>query len=263
MLLKNGQYSRSIILFWGVIDVGNISLAYGITNLIYLRTGSFPLIYNKSLFAIIILCWLSSFLLTKTYSLSYFKRFQYIIFGLGKCFLLHVLFLFFSVLIIAQLNTGDLKFIIAVHLVFLSLSILLRILQLLLYRRIISLKKFQTRYIIIGNTVGGQRLLRYLKNAKHPGFVFFGFFDDNLNTPLTAGKIKDIPAYCKEHKVNQIFYALSPGSSLYHQLIKFADDHYIYFGLIKINKLLIKPQLNIDAYDEHITVFPFQNAKFS
>lgn len=263
MLLKDEQYSRSIILLWGLIDVCSIFIACGITNFDNAKNGSILLINSEPLSAIIILCWLSSFLLTKAYSIIYFKRIKYIFFGLGKCFLIHVLLLLSSLVFITQLNTGDLKFIVAVHFIFLSTSIFLRLLQLLLYRKVMSLKRFQTRYIIIGNTFGGRRLYRYLEKAKLPGFVFLGFFDDYIKTPLTVGITPDIPSFCKEHQVNQIFYALSSDSILYHQIARFADDNYIHFGKMETDKLLSKSTIRTYPYDEYISALPFQRAKLT
>lgn len=257
--LKNDQYSRSIILLWGFVDFCCITVGYYITNLFYLESK----LYDKSLLVIIMLSWFSSSLLTKAYDLKFFKHTHYILYGLGKSLIIHVLLLSFSLGFIVQLHSIGINSIIFIHSIFLVLLFFLRILQLLLYKKIRNLKRFQTRYIIVGNTFGGRKLYHYLKSVNYPGLVFLGFIDECVESHLTVGKLRDIPDFCKKHEINQIFYALSPDSALYHQLIRFADDNYIHFGLIEADKLLPNSLIRSYTYEEYILAFPLQDAKTS
>lgn len=259
--IKSAPHSKAIILLWGFIDVCSIVFGYHIADLLY--SGSNFSLQGKPLLAIIILSWLSSFILAKTYSVIYLKRIQSILIGLGKCFSIHISFLFFSLLFINHTNKIEFEFITTLHIIFLPVSFLLRISQLFLYRKIRSLKEYQTRYIIIGHNAEGQKFHSYLQNEDHPGFVFLGFFDERIKNHLTVGKLQDVPAYCKKHEVNQIFYALSPASALYHQLSRFADENYIHFGLVQIENLLPALFIRTYTYDEYTSVFPFQDARFS
>ena len=138
-----------------------------------------------------------------------------------------------------------------------SLSVFIKATLLFIYKE--SHQQFRSRYIIIGYSEMGQQLFEYLQYQKSHSHQFMGFFDDNYKAPyLHAGKVEDVYAYCKKHKISQIYLAINANSSLIRKLADFADSQYIYFGYI-INQTQLQKSL---LPQTELQLFPSKQSNF-
>ena len=55
----------------------------------------------------------------------------------------------------------------------------------------------------------------------------------NQQGSLVKGNLDDLKKYCVKHKVREIYFALPEKSYALGELAKFADEHFIHFGLVQ------------------------------
>ncbi len=58
-------------------------------------------------------------------------------------------------------------------------------------------------------------------------------FDDTHTGSLVKGNIDAVKEYCIKHEIREIYFALPDKSEALNDLAKFADDHFIHFGLVQ------------------------------
>ena len=138
--IKQSQCSRSFILIWLVLDLGSLFGSYYIANLMFEKDFVFST-QHKTFLAILILCWVASFLITKAYATKYFKSTYSILRGLLRCLLAHSLLM----LICYSMITADLNnvLILVFYFVFFVAIYLLRITALWVYTYFKNLYRYQ------------------------------------------------------------------------------------------------------------------------
>lgn len=91
--------------------------------------------------------------------------------------------------------------------------------------------------IIIGSTPRGKELAQYFGKTRLLSQQYLGFFDDNLSaeeqaSPSYLGTLSDVEKYCIEHHVREIYYASNEHKEFFEGLKKFADNQFIFLGII-------------------------------
>ena len=91
--------------------------------------------------------------------------------------------------------------------------------------------------VIIGNTPRGKELSRYFLTTTSLPQNYLGFFDNFYPTrvedmPFYLGALEDVKKYCLEKNVKEIYYALDQQRDYFTELLEFADENFIYLGII-------------------------------
>lgn len=230
--LKKGQYSKAFIFLWGIIDICCIYVSNHLIFQHQVWSDADVIATSKTTLTIFTLSWLASSILSNAYLVNSVNCLKNILNSVFRCFLYSSLI---SIFFLTNIHQGWylIQHVIEVCILFVVLAFSVRVLLLLLYQLSRNAKQNQTRYIIIGYSPSGQKLYKHFKTVRKPGYVFLGFFDDHKEDHKIEGKIKDIADYCLRNDVNQIFYALPDNSELIEDLINFADNNFIHFGLVQ------------------------------
>lgn len=89
------------------------------------------------------------------------------------------------------------------------------------------------RIVMVGYNDLSITLANYLKQHPELGYRFMGFFDDKSDNSRIKGKINDLPAYVKKHKIDEIYCSLANSDSRkIRELVKFADDNLLRIKMI-------------------------------
>lgn len=115
--------------------------------------------------------------------------------------------------------------------------IILRVFILSVLRIISQMAPNRKKAIIVGSTPRARELSRYFLTTASLPQQFLGFFDNNFPTSVTdmpfyLGKLEEIQHFCKENQVDEIYYALDQQRGFYFELSKFADENFIFLGII-------------------------------
>jgi putative colanic acid biosysnthesis UDP-glucose lipid carrier transferase len=100
--------------------------------------------------------------------------------------------------------------------------------------------KFPARknIIIVGNTPRGKALAQHFESTTSLPLNFFGFFDDQPDKDTQKGKsqylgkLDQVKRFCLENDVNEIYFSLDGNEEFYEDLKAFADDHFIFLGIL-------------------------------
>lgn len=121
---------------------------------------------------------------------------------------------------------------------------------------IISIKHYRTRgynylqVVIIGTGNMARRIYEAMISDRGYGYRVVGFFDTNWKPDFLGkycGNIIDLPDFVKEHKVDQIFFALPGDNDLLAQVVKIADDNVIDFFYVPQISQYISRGFQIEA----------------
>jgi len=130
---------------------------------------------------------------------------------------------------------------------------LIRIAELKMYRFLRTLKNNRKNVVVVGYTPAGRRLQQYFTDSEAGDYNFLGFFDDeeiSTDNTLKLGELKDVQRFCVRENVDEIYYALPNHASLVNRLTKFADEHYIHFGLVQDIGGLSNKKIDTHLYDD-------------
>lgn len=234
---KRDYYSRVLIIFLLCIDLFSFAVAAQVITLQSLTIDSdsfYPFIFISALSWIITTCYhkLHTRYKLKSVKAIFYKH-------------LEALPLLVSIQLITFLciepRTETFIPILALNFYTIALAVAIKSVLLFIYKE--SHQQFRSRYVIVGYSEMGQQLFEYLQQQKSHSHQFMGFFDDKyMNHRLHAGKIEEVYAYCRKHRISQIYLAINANPSLVKQLADFADSQYIYFGYI-INQTQLQKSL--------------------
>ena len=213
-----------------------------------------------SLGAIWILLWIALALLIDNYRTENLKRIREIIKSTIKSLVIHACILFVYLFFGSYFYNS--VFILEVYLIMAVLSITVKIVLLYSYRYLRNLERNRIPYIIVGYTPPGRNIFRYLKKNQTFGYRFMGFFDNTYSGSLIRGKIQDIKEYCITHQIREIYFALPNKSEPLHNLAKFADEHFIHFGLVQEVGGMNFQKLESHTYD-NVPVISYEVSKKS
>ena len=228
---KQKHYSKTFFIILTVIDALCIYVAYHLSfwsNFGYQT----PLRgHDLSLSAIWILLWIAVAFLMQSYQTEHLRHIDKIVKSTVKLLVIHACFLFVYLFYTRYYYSS--LFIIDAYLFTALLSIGIRVVLLYAYRYVRNVEHNTVPYIIVGYTPSGRNIFRFLKKNHKFGYRFMGFFDDRYCGSLINGKLDDIRQYCLKHHVRQIYFALPEKSDSLSALARFADDHFIHFGLVQ------------------------------
>lgn len=211
-----------------------------------------------SLGAIWILLWVVIALLIDTYDTENLRHVDKIIKSTIKSLVIHAcllfLYLFFSAYYYNSL------FIVEAYLFTGLLTIATKIALLYSYQYVRNLDRNTIPYIIVGYTPPGRNIFRFLKGNRKFGYRFMGFFDDTHAGSLVKGSIAELKEYCIKHEIREIYFALPDQSETLNDLAKFADDHFIHFGLVQEVGGIRYQKLESHTYD-NIPVISYEMHK--
>lgn len=236
---KRDYYSRVLIIFLLCIDLFSFAAAAKIITLQSLNLGLdkfYPFIFISALSWIITTCY------NKLHTRPRLKSIKTIFYKHLEALPLLTGLQLVVFLCIAP-TTEILIPILTLNFYTITLSVAIKSILLFLYKE--SHQQFRSRYVIVGYSEMGQQLFKYLQQQKSHSHQFMGFFDDkhiNINHRLHAGKVEEVYAYCKKHKIDQIYLATNASPSLIKKLADFSDSQYIYFGYV-INQTQLQKSL--------------------
>ena len=255
--LKQGHHSKTFFMILIMIDSLCLYSAY---HLSFWKNFGYDSIqaHYLSLGAIWILLWIVVALLIDSYDTENLKHTSKISKSTVKLLAIHACFLFPYLFFSSYYY--DSLFIIETYLFAALLSVAIKITLLYSYRYLRNLEPNRISYVIVGYTPAGRSIFRYLKKNQKFGYRFMGFFDDAYQGSLVRGSIADIKKYCVKHEIREIYFALPDKSEPLNDLAKFADEHFIHFGLVQEVGGMGFQRLESHTYD-NIPVISYEMSK--
>lgn len=184
-----------------------------------------------SFYTIWILLWIIISLFSDHYNTNTLKRVLHIVQSTGKVVLIHILFIFVYLLTTPQYL--NISYLIDAYFFSVLVTIGAKVLLLYSYRLISNKQENKVNFIIVGYTSTARKLLKSLELNRKFGHQFYGFFDDScLGEDQIIAPCDKIESFCKEHNINQIYFASSVDSELIARVTKYANNNYIRFSVI-------------------------------
>lgn len=227
-LYRYSRYIKSVFFLW---DLVLLNVAY--ISSFYLRYGNFDRLFSQETQNVLFICnvsWGVLYLIIGAYKYIRVEHIENIISKSLQFVMIHLLLVFTLLSIldfdeISRLRMGYFYGIFVIE-VFIFRIVFIRALK--YFRR----KGYNFRkVIIIGACPSGQEIANQLVKDLAYGYRVVGFFDDevkaseNLNV---IGKIDDIQAYVLEHKIHEIYMAISDyNEHKIKELTKFCERNLI------------------------------------
>ena len=227
-----GHYSKTFFVILIIIDALCIYTAYHAAF-----WGSFTLAaplpaFYLSLNAIWILLWVMLALIFNYYDTGNLKYVDKIVKSTVKLMVVHACGLLLYLVLFQSFFYSSL-FMVEAYLFTFLLTVAVKIVLLASYKYLRNLKSNRIPYVVVGYTPAGRSVFRYLKKNKNFGYRFLGFFDDNQQGTLIKGDLSELKKYCVKHNIREIYFALPEKSIALSEIAKFADEHFIHFGLVQ------------------------------
>lgn len=232
MSSPKGHYSKTFFVILVAIDALCIYAAYHLSfwNSFTINTP-LPSFY-RSLNAIWILLWVVLALVLNHYDTGNLKYVGKIVKSSLKLVVIHACTLLLYLVVFQAFYYSSLFMVEAYFATFL-LTVSVKVLLLASYKYLRNLKANRVPYVVVGYTPAGRSVFRYLKKNKSFGYRFLGFFDNDQEGSLIKGDLSALKKYCIKHKVREIYFALPEKSDALGELTRFADEHFIHFGLVQ------------------------------
>lgn len=229
---SKGHYSKTFFVILIIIDALCIYTAYHFSF-----WGNFAIAiplpdFYLSLNAIWILLWVMLALILNYYDTGNLKYVSKILKSTIKLIIIHACLLLLYLVLSRSFYYSSL-FMAEAYLFTFLLTVGVKILLLASYKYLRNLKSNRIPYVVVGYTPAGRNVFRYLKKNRNFGYRFLGFFDDDRQGSLIKGDLTSLRKYCVRHKVREIYFALPEKSEALSELAKFADEHFIHFGLVQ------------------------------
>ncbi len=104
--------------------------------------------------------------------------------------------------------------------------------------------------IIIGFSEEAINLKNIFHSRDDYGYRFKGFFSDKSKNKEIAGKIIDIPSFCKENKIDEIYCSLNEISNeQMNNLVEFSDDNKIEIKFIPDSTAIFTKNFRTNYYE--------------
>ncbi|MDF9797682.1 putative colanic acid biosynthesis UDP-glucose lipid carrier transferase [Catalinimonas alkaloidigena] len=248
--IKKSHYSKSLIILLLTADILVLILSFRLSYSFFYNANAISNNSTESLLVIFVLAWVIASLFGNIYHIDNLRK-------LGRIALVNFFGLMFSAIISGVYilwlypNLFSPKFIFSVYALSYVLLFTLRFLELKGYKFLRSLKNTRKNIVVIGYTLSGKKLYNYFKDSAAYDYNFLGFFDDEVNdNELVLGKLNDIQKFCIREDVDEIYYALPNHAALVDRLAKFADENYMYFGLVQDIGGLSNKKIDTHLYDD-------------
>ena len=233
--LSKYQYSTIIPLSLIVVEFGIILVLLDLIA----KTAMVHDIGVESYFLLsvnIALCWIVAGVLTSAYQIENLDNSKKI---LRHALLLSAVYMGL-ILVLFGIRTESqvhLPVIMGLGVMILVIMTLIRVFMLRFYKVIRHRSSNRENVVIIGNTSRGRELSRYFLTTTSLPQNYVGFFDNFYPTrvedmPFYLGPLDEVKKYCLDNNVKEIYYALDQQRDYFADLMKFADENFIYLGII-------------------------------
>ena len=250
---RKNRYSKTLVVLLLLLDLlsiyGSFKLSYYYTVEAFAQLES----YYLSLSAIFLLAWVVAALFCDLYQIDSLSRIKKIIYSTAVSFVFH--FIIINIYLFGfQTYQYPPEFLLYTYALSVAAIITFKVILLLSYRYYRNLDKNRKKVIIVGYTAAGRNLHDFFLKNDSLAYKFMGFFDDNQHSreyyqaPI-KGSLQDIKAYCLREDIDEMFYALPNHVEMVRDLAKFADDHYIYFGIVQDVGGLVEKRVDTHMYD--------------
>ena len=227
-----GHYSKTFFVILIIIDALCIYTAYYLSFWSNFAVATPLPDFYLSLNAIWILLWVMLALILNYYDTGNLKYVDKILKSTVKLMIVHACLLLLYLVAFQAFYYSSL-FMIEAYLFTFLLTVTVKIVLLASYKYLRNLKGNRIPYVVVGYTPAGRSVFRYLKKNKNFGYRFLGFFDDCQQGSLIKGDLTALKKYCVRHHVREIYFALPEKSVALSEIAKFADEHFIHFGLVQ------------------------------
>ncbi|WPP50562.1 undecaprenyl-phosphate glucose phosphotransferase [Catalinimonas niigatensis] len=251
-IFKKSHYSKSLIFLLLLADVFVLAASFYLVQYNFDDSFTLPIGSNESLLIIFILSWIVASLFGNIYHIDNLSKPSKIVTSIlsgliisGLIVSIYIMWIypdFFSYKFVALNYSFSFCFLFS-----------LRIIELKCYRFIRSLKNIRKNIIVVGYTNPGKRLHKHFIESGSYNYNFLGFFDDSegeYHQDLRLGGLNDIQNFCIRENVDEIYYALPNHAPLVNRLAKFADENYMYFGLVQDLEGLSNQKIDTHLYDD-------------
>ena len=251
--LKKSRYSKSLIVILLFFDAILIAFAFNLAYAVCYGMHTAVQSHYSSLMAIFILSWIVSALFGEVYLTENLGKAKNIVYTTVQSFVLH-LFIISLYLFGFEAYYYPFGFLAYTYAFSFGIVCSVKIMLLWTYLRYRNLDMHRKKVIVIGYTESGRNLYEFFENNKLLAYKFLGFFDDRFFSqdinPLLKGTVKDVKEFCIRENVDEIYYALSNNAEYVRDIAKFADDNYIYFGLVQDVGGLKQKKLDTHLFDD-------------
>ena len=251
--LRKNRYSKSLIVLLLLLDVLSILFSFKIGY--YYAFGIVVISQNHyvSFATIFVLAWIVSALFCEIYQTENLSKVRNIISSTTLSFVFH--FFIVSIYLFGfQAYDYPINFVVATYIASIITIVLIKVVLLQSYRYYRNLDKNRKKVVVVGYTNSGISLHDFFVTNQSLAYKFHGFFDNDA-TPsrahegLLKGGLADVKSYCIQESIDEIFYALPNNIDYVRDLAKFADDNYIYFGLVQDAGGLVESRVDTHLYD--------------
>ncbi len=256
---NSNPYSKTLVVFLTITDSLLLYASFKSAYWLEFKTFLLPIGYYQALMAVAILSWIISSLFRNAYHPERLKSLSRITTTTLGTMVPYAIILA-SYILFVDTVVVPVNFMVMVHALFLLASIFAKYIMLTLYSFVRNKKENRSKTIIIGYTNAGRELYRYFRKDRRSGTEFLGFFDDKHHDKLITGKLSDVRAYCLQHHINEIYYALPANDALIKEITAFADDNFIHFGLVQDLSGLNYDRLHTHNYGNEIPVISYTKA---
>ena len=240
---RKHQYTTVLGLFLLLTDIGFITV---ISELFYRIVPHIHAISRQNfifLSVILTLCWILANLLVAAYQVDKLGTYMKIANNFFRASVIYasLMFLFLSLISIREgipinLSLVAELFITAIIPIVLPI-VLLRCLMLRFYRFYRNLSFNHIKVVIIGYNDQAVRLYHFFVNNRSLPHKFMGFFDetgpqDVLLHATYRGNLHKVKEFCIKNDIREIYYALPNNAVYLADLAQFADEHFIYLGIV-------------------------------
>jgi putative colanic acid biosynthesis UDP-glucose lipid carrier transferase len=252
--LKKNRYSKSLVVLLLLLDVLFVLFSYEAGYIIASGAGSVWQDHYVSFATIFVLAWVVSALFCEIYQTENLSKVRAILSSTLLSFVFHF---FIISLYLFGFNTYyyPYNFLIVTYATCVVSIISLKIILLKSYQYYRNLDKNRKKVIVIGYTASGRSLYEFFINNQALAYKFMGFFTDQTivvpeHQALLRGNLSDVRDYCVRENIDEIFYALPNNIEYVRSLAKFADDNYIYFGLVQDAGGLLESKVDTHLFDD-------------
>ena len=232
--MKDKYQAVAIKVLIFIIDFWLIDIAFLSTRTLGVELGSNTTKEATSFFLIFSLIWIIAGFFFKIYRIDTVSLIRNISINLLATFAVHMVMIF-TILMTFNIFTVNERFLVCVYLIAGILIISSRV----LYKLILKYFEFsgfdKRKVIIIGATESGKALHQFFAAHQGASYEFKGFFDDQYPRNgsfkrLMAGKLHAIKGFCLRENIDEIYFTLPlTHKHLLEDILKFADDNFIYF----------------------------------
>lgn len=234
--MKNKYQAVVIKALIFIIDFWLINIAFTLTGILGVGSGSSASKEVTAFFLIFSLIWIIAGFFFKIYRIDTVSLIRNISINLLATFVVHMLMVL-TILMTFDLFSVNGRFLLCVYLIAGTLIISSRV----MYKLIMKYFEFsgfdKRKVIIIGATGSGEALHQFFATHQGASYEFKGFFDDEYPKKPSlrkrmAGNLHAIKEFCIRQNIDEIYFTLPlTHNKLLEDILKFADDNFIYFRI--------------------------------